>query len=292
DAFKEGMELVRGMAEERSITLSGKKESDKGINVDRTCFKQVIVNLLSNAIKYNKEGGSVTFGCKDQANGMVHIYVTDTGRGISEDRMAKLFDPFERLGSEHSEIEGTGIGLAISKKLVEAMGGTIGCESVPGEGSTFWIEFPCPQEIQKEAMTGDGDDNRKPGLADIPEIPGTLLYVEDNPENLELMELIVSGIRGMSIISAHNAELGMELAKAKNPDLIILDINLPGMNGIEAVKNLHECESTNKIPVLAISAAATEKDIEKGLEAGFLRYLTKPVQVPQVINAIESALAG
>lgn len=291
----ECLPLIASMAEKRGIDISvpGPVAEVPSVRADYTRLKQVLLNLMSNAVKYNRKNGKVTISFEEAAGNMLRIAVTDTGEGIPEDQQSELFKPFSRLGAENSEIEGTGIGLVVSKNLIEIMNGAIGLKSEVGKGSTFWIELPQTQRDHGEAAaTIAAATAQVEAEGRLPSMSGTLLYVEDNPENLKLMELIVSRVEGLSMISTHTGELGIELARAEKPDVIILDINLPGMNGIEAVKNLHECESTNKIPVLAISAAATEKDIEKGLEAGFLRYLTKPVQVPQVINAIESALAG
>ena len=170
------------------------------------------------------------------------------------------------------------------------MGGVIGCESEVGEGTTFWIEFPQSEKIHDQVLLVRNDEDRDFDQKELPRITGTVLYVEDNPENLELMELIVSGVEGLTMISSHNAEQGIELARTKEPDLIILDINLPGMDDIEAMKKLRQYNNTKRISVLALSAAATERDIEKGMEAGFLSYLTKSIQISEVVGAIESAL--
>ena len=286
DVFNECQDLLQELARDRAITFDRKQESDAGILADRFRFKQVILNLFSNAIKYNNEGGSVTFGCQDKPDGIVRIFVTDTGDGIPEEQISDLFTPFERLQHKNSEIEGTGIGLTITKRLVEAMGGTIGCESKVGEGTTFWLKFP-QAETPPDSITENTSaaDKIAPSA-----ISGTLLYIEDDRHNAALMELIVTRIEGLSMISAQTAELGLEMASSEQPNLIILDINLPGMDGYEAIAKLKANEKTRDIPVIALSAAAMSQDIERGKKAGFLHYLTKPINIDEVISVIDDVI--
>jgi len=259
------------------------------VRADYTRLKQVLLNLMSNAIKYNRNGGSMTIDCKITPAGRGVISVTDTGNGIAKNRQAELFIPFSRLEAENSEIEGTGIGLVVCRDLIEQMGGEIGFESVGGKGSTFWVELPLAAGHTGEADVAVAVD-AVPSEGKLTDINGTMLYVEDNAANLELMEMIVLRIDGMTMLSAHSAELGIEIAKCKQPDVIVLDINLPGMNGIEAMRRLQEMDETKDIPVLALSAAATKSDLEKGRKAGFLKYLTKPLEVEEVTEAIKSAI--
>jgi PAS domain S-box-containing protein len=289
--FDECLPLITSMAERRGIDVSVSDAAAEmpRVRADHTRFKQVLLNLISNAVKYNRENGTVSIGVEETADAMLRVSVTDTGEGIPEDKRDELFKPFNRLGAETSEIEGTGIGLVVCKRLVELMNGGVGLQSEVGKGSTFWIELPLAERgRRKTAETGDAVEARTKGL--LPDMTGMVLYVEDNPDNLELMKLIVSRIEGLSMISAHTGELGVELARAEKPDVIILDINLPGMNGIETLEQLRRHENTRNIPVLALSAAATGKDIERGMKAGFLSYLTKPIQVPNAMEAIKSAL--
>jgi PAS domain S-box-containing protein len=290
EIIDECVSLMSPLAEERNIdfTIPDTNEVASLIRADRMRFNQVLLNLLSNAIKYNREGGNVIILFQETADDMLRISVTDTGEGISKDKRSEIFQPFSRLGAEHTEIEGTGIGLVVCNDLMELMEGRIGFESRVGKGSTFWIELPL---VRKKATVAEATKGATTGtMKRMPEIRGTLLYVEDNPADLRLMELIVSRIEGLSIISAPSGELGMELVMAQKPDVIILDINLPGMNGIEVLKKLRSNKKTRNIPTLALNAVATKRDIEKGLDAGFKRYLTKPIQVSEVVDAIKNAL--
>ena len=286
----ECLSLITGMAEKRGIDISIPDATVKTLRVlaDYTRFKQVLLNFMSNAVKYNRENGSLTITFEETEN-MLRINVTDTGEGIPVDKQKELFKPFSRLGAENTEIEGSGIGLVVCKDLVELMHGTVGLESEVGKGSTFWFTLPLAEHNQDEVIT-----QTKDAIVQIEgklsNISATLLYVEDNPDNLKLMELIVSRIEGLEMISTHTGEFGIEMARSKQPDVIILDINLPGMDGIEVLKKLRSFEETKNIPTLALSAAATKRDIEKGMEAGFLQYLTKPIQVTEVVAAIKSAV--
>jgi len=287
DVYSECQDLLQELAGERAITFNRQQESARWILADRFRFKQVILNLISNAIKYNNERGSVTFGCQDKPDGIVRIFVTDTGDGIPEEQIPELFTPFERLQHKNSEIEGTGIGLTITKRLVEAMGGSIGCDSKVGEGTTFWLEFPQANKTPDATTTNIIAET--PVLAPS-EISGTLLYIEDDRHNTALMELIVTRIEGLSMISAPTAELGLEMAASERPDMILLDINLPGMDGYQAIAHLKENEKTRDIPVIALSAAAMSHDIERGKKAGFMHYLTKPIDIDEVISVIDGVI--
>ncbi|PCI40414.1 MAG: hypothetical protein COB46_06820 [Rhodospirillaceae bacterium] len=284
--------LIGPMVKKNSITLNLPEQSTAypQVQADFTRFKQVLLNLLSNAVKYNVENGHVELSIKDTGQGTVRISVQDTGQGIPLKNQSELFVPFSRLGAVNSDIEGTGIGLVITKDLVKLMGGEIGFKSALGQGTTFWVELPVA-ELQKAVVTPP-QTNAAPNQAQqLPAIKGTLLYVEDNPENLKLMELIVSRVDGLSMVSAHTGELGVKLAKSEKPDIIILDINLPGMSGIDVIHELRRDVKMKNTPIFALSAAATKRDIEIGLSAGFQKYLTKPIIVPDMLKEIENALA-
>ena len=285
---------VRMRAEEAGVTLADHlAEQDlPPLRADATRLRQVLLNLLSNAIKYNTEGGEVAVACQPVESGMLRIMVSDTGLGIPADQQNKLFLPFERLGREAGEIEGSGVGLTITKQIIELMGGHIGFESEEGKGSTFWVDVPVSgkkaiskrqRALSKKAKTAAPDTGAAP--------PRSFLYIEDNPSNLELMEMIIDMVPNATLIAARTAELGLDLAVEKRPDLILMDINLPGMNGMEALKKLKASTATKDIPVVAISAAAMPKDIEAALEAGFKHYLTKPLNVDETKDVISVILA-
>ena len=258
---------------------------------DHLRCKQAILNLLSNAVKYNRTGGTIWVDAEERDGRILRVSITDTGDGIAEDRQSELFQPFSRLGAEATETEGTGIGLALTHQLVEEMKGEISFSSTLGEGSTFWIDFPLADDDYVHETTASLNTvASKVAKKTFPDGERLLLYVEDNPANLALMIDIVEDIPRLSLISAHTAELGLAMAADRKPDVIILDINLPGMNGIEAVQKLKEREATQNIPVLALSANAMPKTIEKGIQAGFRKYLTKPVNIVELLDALSDAL--
>ena len=291
EVCRECLSLMATQIKARDLSIDDDLRAARTIKADHTRFKQVLLNLLSNAVKYNREKGAVTLTCTDTPNNRVRVSVADSGIGIAANEEAGLFEPFNRLGKDASEIEGTGIGLTITKKLVEAMGGEIGFESELGKGSTFWIEFPA---IENTAIK-QGKQNEvseKDEHLDQASMAATVLYIEDTPANLKLVEMIINRIGGTSLISAHNAELGISMAKENQPDLILMDINLPGMDGIAAMKVLSTIEETRDIPVIAVTAAAMQIDIDKGMAAGFKAYLTKPLNVPEVIAAIKKELGA
>jgi PAS domain S-box-containing protein len=283
--------MIEPQAEKRGIRLQF-PTFDKlyYVHADRTRVKQVMINLLSNAIKYNSVDGSVIVECVVSGKDRVRISVRDTGVGLAPEQVAHLFQPFNRLGQEDKHEEGTGIGLVVTKQLVELMGGVIGVESDVGVGSVFWVEFAASEP--PELMLDNIDDEslgRRQTLADGAEQP-TLLYVEDNPANLALVEELMQRRGDLRLLTAINGNLGLELARAYLPDVILMDINLPGISGYEALNSLREDPATRHIPVLALSANAVPRDIEKGLEAGFFRYLTKPIRVREFMEALDVAL--
>ena len=256
---------------------------------DRVRLKQVLINLLSNATKYNRPGGTVFVDCHPASEGRLRISVRDTGPGLAPEKLAQLFQPFNRLGQEHSSEEGTGIGLVMSKLLVEMMGGHIGAESTVDVGSVFWFELRAATAPELEA------ESREPLAAVRDRLPmraakRTLLYVEDNSANLNLVEQLIARRPDLQLLSAMDGTLGIELARRNQPEVILMDINLPGMSGIQALRILAEDPLTRHIPVLAISANAMLGDIKKGMDAGFFRYLTKPINVNEFMQALDAAL--
>ncbi len=259
------------------------------VKADRTRVKQVLINLLSNAIKYNRTGGSVIVESALNGTESIRICVRDTGEGLAAPQLEQLFQPFNRLGQEASNEQGTGIGLVVSKRLVEWMGGVIGVESTVGTGSVFWIELNLTAEPYEST---DGSETSANVLThthgDDPTY--TLLYVEDNPANLMLVEDIIERRPDIRLLSARNGKSGIELARTSLPDVILMDINLPGISGIDAMKILAVDQTTAHIPVVALSANAMPRDVEKGMEAGFFRYLTKPIKVDKFMETLNLAL--
>ena len=260
------------------------------IHADRTRIKQVLINLLSNAIKYNCPAGSVFVECQVSGNETVRISVRDTGIGLAPEQVAHLFQPFNRLGQEDKFEEGTGIGLVVTKQLVELMGGVIGVESRLGAGSTFWVEFTASEPPVLMLDNIDEVSLGRRGRQADPAVQPTLLYVEDNPANLTLVEQLMARRGDLRLLTATDGNRGIELARAYVPDVILMDINLPGMSGYEALKVLGADAAMRHIPVLALSANAMPRDIENGLEAGFFRYLTKPIRVREFMEALDEAL--
>jgi len=259
------------------------------VSADRTRLKQIVINLLSNAIKYNKDQGTVVVDCATSAPGLTRISVKDSGEGLSPEKLAQLFQPFNRLGQEAGGVAGTGIGLVVTKRLAELMGGVLGVESTAGAGSVFWCELiscAAPQLVVEsgEAATLDG-----PPVATGAR-PHTLLYVEDNQANMKLVEQLIARRPDLRLLTAVNGTLGIEIARAAQPTVILMDINLPGISGVEALKVLCADPSTAHIPVVALSANAMPRDIEKGLQAGFFRYLTKPIKINEFMHTLDAAL--
>jgi PAS domain S-box-containing protein len=262
-------------------------EATPPVVADRTRFSQILMNFGSNAIKYNRAGGTVTFQVSVSAPDLFRVTVMDTGNGIPLDKQDKLFQPFQRAGQETGPIEGTGIGLTITKRLAALMRGDVGFRSVPGQGSEFWVDLPAhrktaqaqPETTPSEAPTRLGAERR-----------GAVLYVEDNPANVSFMRDLLGVFEGIDLLTASTAEIGVELARSARPQVIIMDINLPGMSGLDALHALRGDEVTRNIPVIALTAAASERDRERGEKAGFYRYLTKPVKVAELEGALEAVL--
>ena len=260
------------------------------VTADRTRLEQILMNFGSNAIKYNRPGGHVTFTVtRDETK--VRILVADDGLGIPEDKRSKIFEPFQRAGQETGPIEGTGIGLAISKRLAELMAGTVGFKSETGRGSTFWVEVPIDKvgvAAQVDPATLRNIDMQLVSRAAMRKV----VYVEDNPSNIAFMRDLMDDLPSIELITAPTAEIGLELIRAHQPALVIMDINLPGMSGFDAMKRLKEWPDTCAIPVIALSAAALVKDTSRSREAGFYRYLTKPVKVDELAATLEELLVG
>jgi PAS domain S-box-containing protein len=258
------------------------------VSADRTRLLQIVMNFGSNAVKYNRPLGKVVFEVAAPDESHVRIGVRDSGIGIPRDKQSSLFQPFQRAGQETGPIEGTGIGLVITKRLAHMMRGDVGFESEPGRGSTFWVTLPAHASkipsSRPQSLPAIGDERlRRDGRR-------LVLYVEDNPANVVFMQDLLGSFESIELIVAPHAELGIELARNRQPVVIIMDINLPGMSGLDALRALKREESTWNIPVIALTAAASDRDRQQGERAGFYRYLTKPVKVDELIAALEALI--
>jgi signal transduction histidine kinase/ActR/RegA family two-component response regulator len=292
EVLRESRAMIEPQARKRGISVVLPQADAVGyVRADRTRVKQVLVNLLSNAVKFNRDGGSVTVTCSAGRAGRVRVSIGDTGAGISAAHQAQLFQPFNRLGREGRGEEGTGIGLVVSKRLVDLMGGAIDVASTEGEGSVFSFELdaaPAPHAPPPAAAL-HGDRRPVEGTADAG--VRTVLYVEDNPANLMLIEDLMMRRPDLRLLSAASGSAGVELAHSARPAVILMDINLPGISGVDALRLLAASPVTAGIPVIALSANASPRDLAKGLEAGFFRYLTKPIKVPEFMATLDTALA-
>ncbi len=292
EVLQECRAMVESQAQQRGIGMVfARLEAPRFVKADRTRLKQVLINLLFNAIKYNQPGGHVTVACTLSTPDTIRISVRDTGAGLAPAQLAQLFQPFNRLGQESGGEEGTGIGLVVTQRLVHLMGGEIGVDSTPGVGSVFWVEMALTAAPQPLAS---GPQSLDPPRAETPAgtLQHTLLYVEDNPANLELVEQIVARRPDLRLLGAADASLGIEFARVYQPEVILMDINLPGISGIEAMKILRSDPSTAHIPIIALSANAVPRDIQRGMEAGFFDYITKPIKVVQLMEALDRAMAS
>ncbi|MCG5514524.1 MULTISPECIES: PAS domain S-box protein [unclassified Ectothiorhodospira] len=293
EVVDECVHLVMPLADQRGIVVDMGEAAGRRMRADRVRLKQVLINLLSNAVKYNRDGGRVQLGYQlNEADATLRISVEDTGPGISEARQAQLFEPFNRLGADATGMEGTGIGLSLSRSMVQAMGGQIGVTSTPDEGSTFWIELPVADDDILEISSAHpllSAPDPKSGATD--QVSRTVLYVDDNPSNLHLVEQILKRRRrSIRIISAHTSGTGLELARAQKPDLILMDINMPHMDGFEVLNCLKQHPETSGIPVLALTAYASERDSAKLSEAGFQGHLTKPLDMEGFLAEMDTWL--
>lgn len=295
DTLQETRTMVEPIAAARGVRVLYPDVPGAVVLADRTRLKQVLLNLLSNAVKYNREAGAVVLSCEQVGPTRIRLSVQDTGVGLDAEQVASLFQPFNRLGQEGGQQEGTGIGLVVTKRLVELMGGEIGVTSSPGVGSVFWIELATTAPLAPHAP--EGADEQPDDVQTLPSEGGSLLnphlilYVEDNPANLRLVEEIVRFRRDLRLLSAPDGHMGLSLARAHQPELILMDLNLPGMSGIEVLRQLRADPVTSNIPVIALTANAMQRDIERGQAAGFNRYLTKPIDIDRFTEAINSTLA-
>lgn len=298
DVVGETVELMRPIATASDIRIDFLIEGDDlHVHADRQRLKQVLLNLLANGVKYNRTRGSVLVTCNRLDIRTIAIRVRDTGIGIAEADLGRLFVPFDRLGAEHSSVEGTGVGLAISLRLIQAMDGELTAESTPNEGSTFTITLP-------RALGFDGDpapdDEQAIAAAELDmafgegaiETQGTVLYIEDNVTNLQLMQRIIGRRPGIRLLHAYEGRLGLDLARTGHADVILLDLHLPDMSGVEVLRQLRAEEATAEIPVYVVSADATAAQMARMRAAGAAGYLTKPIDVWQMLALLDSVFEG
>ena len=281
--------LIEPEALRRQISVENRAADmrDEAVVADRVRIKEVIINLLSNAVKYNVMQGRIVITANRTANNTIKISVADTGPGVPSDKLDQIFEPFTRLESSGEDVPGTGIGLTIAKQLMELMNGTIACESTDGNGTEFWIELPAANKLAltstQSSYSAAGDD-ADPANS---ENSYSLLYVEDNETNQELLRDICALRPGISLQCANDAESGLDVLRHRAVDMVIMDIKLPGIDGFEALRRIREHPTTTKIPVIALSASAMPSDIKRGTEAGFRRYLTKPIDIDQILSAVD-----
>ena len=291
DVLEECRSMLEPAARQRGLHMLFPPALGLSVVADRTRLKQVLLNLLSNAIKYNRENGVVIVECAPVSHDGVRVSVRDTGAGLRPDQVAALFQPFYRLGQETGTVEGSGIGLVVTKRLVELMGGQIGVNSAVGNGCEFWIEL---KQANAPAASAANDAER---IAPVPPTSSALkkapllLYVEDNPANLRLVEEIIAFRGDLRMLSAPDAQLGIELARAHRPQVVLMDINLPGLSGTDARAILSADPITEHIPVIAVTANAMPRDRAQSMAAGFFQHVTKPINVTLLNAAIDEAMA-
>jgi signal transduction histidine kinase len=290
ESIQETLDLMRPLSGERHIQLIADVDMDATVHVlaDRQRFKQVLLNLLTNAVKYTPGSGSVTVSYAANGNEKLRIQVRDSGPGIAKEKLARLFTPFDRLGAELSNVEGTGLGLVLSQRLIQAMGGAIGVESDHGQGSMFWVELPRTKSPLEQTRLAKTTITRRRKRADTEK--RKLLYIEDNLSNLTLIEEILEERPEIELLSAMQGQVGLDLARQHSPDLILLDLHLPDLPGWEVLSQLRLSETTADIPVVVISADATPSQIKRLLKAGALSYLTKPLDVIEFFRVLDNTI--
>ena len=290
EVLEECHALTRTASAQRGIRLVFPTDTTLNVNADRTRLKQVLLNLLSNAVKYNREHGAVLVECTSGDEGRIRVAVQDTGAGLTPDQLRSLFQPFNRLGRDKTSIEGSGIGLVLTKRLVELMGGSIGVRSTPGTGSTFWIDLRSAERAKVDLASV------APRLPTASELMGgdpqvaTILCVDDNRANLALLTEALSLRTDCMVLTATDGQAGVEMARSHSPDVILMDNNMPIMSGREAMRILALDPATAGIPIIAVSAAAMPNMVSSGLEQGYFRYLVKPYDLVDLTDAIDAAI--
>jgi signal transduction histidine kinase/CheY-like chemotaxis protein len=287
DVIAEAVSLIRPLADQHGVLLTAQPCQDHVFG-DRQRLKQILLNLLSNAVKYNHQGGSVRLTCDGVAEQRLRITVADTGPGIPPEAVDRLFVPFERLDGQQRGVEGTGLGLPLSKRLAEAMGGTLELTTVTDQGSAFFVEIPLTDSPVARA---DRQDDGPPPATEQPEVAWpalTVLYIEDNVSNLQLVERVLSRRPNVTLISAMRPQLGLELAAQHHPDLVLLDLHLPDMPGEEVLRRLRATPKTADVPVVILSADARSSQIEHLLSQGARAFLTKPLDVKELLTLLDT----
>ncbi|WP_417830932.1 ATP-binding protein [Terasakiella sp.] len=288
EVLAESLSFVSARARDEKVMIVNMTQAETlpYLRTDQTRLCQVLVNLLSNGIKYNKTGGEVRISTELQED-RLKIIVADTGVGISEELQDRLFQPFERLGHAGGQVEGTGIGLTIAKRIIESLDGRIGFESRKDEGSTFWVEVPLCDKIDDEGSACLPDMREEDvATSDVTPLYRKILYVEDNRENIKLMSAVIQEVEGCEFLVCMSGEEGVQIAVEQCPDLILMDICMPGMTGFEALKELRANPQTKDIPVIAVSASAMPNDVQAGQDAGFDEYVTKPFDLADLLTKI------
>jgi PAS domain S-box-containing protein len=284
--LEEVMTALKPMAARAGISVTIEAGAAGQVVADRTRFSQILINFGSNAIKYGKPGGRAALGVSTPADGLVRVSVSDDGIGIPLDKHDRIFQPFQRAGQETGPIQGTGIGLSITKRLAELMGGSVGFESTPGQGSTFWVDLPEHRVDPSAEVPSPAEHVAGSRLRNAEARRHTIVYIEDNPSNIAFMQSLIDELDGVDLVTSPTAEVGLEIVRASLPDVVLMDINLPGMSGYEATQMLGAWPETKHIPVIALTAAAMLDDRKRAAEAGFYRYLTKPVRVPDLLQTL------
>ena len=287
DVVREALDMARPLAGERNISLDVQNHDGVFVLADRQRLKQVLLNLLSNAIKYNREGGRVVIS-SERAADKLRIDVADTGLGLSDEQIGRLFTPFERLGAEGSDVQGTGLGLALSKSLVEVMEGHLSVRSSPGDGSVFSVELPL---TKRPTMPTSGPDEESARRSDRLPAGATVLYIEDNTSNLRLVEQVLKLHSSARLFTAMQGGIGIDLARRHSPDIILLDLHLPDMDGEAVLRRLREDERTRDIPIVMISADATASSVRRLKEQGATDYMTKPLEIGRFLDVLAENLA-
>jgi CheY-like chemotaxis protein/anti-sigma regulatory factor (Ser/Thr protein kinase) len=288
DIVSDVIDLVRPLAVERSITItSNLGTSGAYVQADRQRLRQVLLNLMSNAVKYNRVGGTIAVACDERDPAHLRITVTDSGAGIARELYPKLFQPFERLGAEQTNIEGTGVGLALSRRLADAMGATLDFESTVGRGSTFWIELQVV-EGPVERFERLSPTPTEASAADAPH--HTVLYIEDNLANVKLIEHVFAGRGDVDVVAAMQGRLGLDLARRDRPALVLLDLHLPDVDGGEVLRAMRADPATAALPIVVLSADATDRQIERLLADGATAYVTKPIDVAEFLRIVDGLL--